>query len=530
LAPRGGVERGDALVPLAAMAPWSYDEPLLPKVATACRVESPRVRASAFLRTVAAIASGARAPPPALVVVICVLSGTLHPLFTEASKTAHNIVCTTLDDGTASCNTELASSGIGGTGARPRMSMPFHAVTLTLVAEFISVVSTVPVATSGPGGRWAALRRLLAPASLLKLWPIGLVYGLGDFLQTTACNAASAPVVLVVGQSKLLLAALLSVLMLRREQPTNWVRLIVISSAAAAGADIGSGAMGSALVRQAELFGAFLAFVKAGLSSAGAVLSERFYKQDRESFWVVSFRVQLMMFSTSCLLLPWTMGGESWSSLSLSDAFFSGPGTLCSSDGGCEPLPFGSPGATCTCVDRRGWDWMTVLAALAIVGNGFSTGLTLKHLSAVTKSICNACSAGVFYIAYVVFGFRPFSMAQANVLLIVVVSSYEYATVGKTGGARRTEVSRATELRREVAEAESAAAALRAEIEKGRDREAALKAQAAQLERRLREAEASAGARPKVRQDDEGSAGPRTPSPVLGKRRLSRASADADKH
>ncbi|CAE8704194.1 unnamed protein product, partial [Polarella glacialis] len=200
----------------------------------------------------------------------------------------------------------------------------------------------------------------------------------------------------------------------------------VISCAAAASTEISAD---GAAVKTLEVYGAMLALIKAFLSSSGAVMSEAFYKKGKDSFWVVSFRVQIIMLMTSLVLLPVTTGKLGLEVLHPSEFFFGGPNTQCvfwpdESKTGCQPEFFGE---TCTCATQRGWDWYTVLAVLSIALNGFTTGLTLKYLSAVSKSICGALSSGVFYIAYVCAGFRPFSFAQANVLAIVVLGSLEFA-------------------------------------------------------------------------------------------------------
>merc|ERR1719229_1559413 len=135
--------------------------------------------------------------------------------------------------------------------------MPFHAATLTLGAQLTSVLCSFLLVRIRLGSVRAACSQLLDWQSLLQTGPLGVLYGLGDFMQTLACNSASAPVVLVVGQCKLLLAALLSKLMLNNKQPVNWLRLLIISCAAAAATDIGATAVEAD--RQSELYGALLA-------------------------------------------------------------------------------------------------------------------------------------------------------------------------------------------------------------------------------------------------------------------------------
>lgn len=356
-----------------------------------------------------------------LVALCCICVGVAHPLATEGAKTALVFTCQRQDDGGVECTT--LDSAVDNPDLAMRRAMPFYAATLTVVSEFVAVLGTFLMVTVCMGSPRVAAYQLLNVHALLRLCPIGFVYGLGDFLQTSACNAASAPVVLVIGQSKLLLTALFSRLMLCRKQRTNWFRLLTISCAAAASTDISAGTAVNVLVQRAEFRGACLALVKACLSAFGAVLSERDYKDSSVSFWVCSFQVQLLMLVASLALLPWTF--SAWSSLSFSDFFFGGPGDFCSEGLHlCEPS---TPIGRCSCVDRKGWDYRTLVAVLAIALNGFATGLTLKYLSAVTKSICNAVGTGVFYVAYVCLGYRPFNVAQANVLAIVILSSYEYA-------------------------------------------------------------------------------------------------------
>jgi len=347
---------------------------------------------------------------------LCIIVGVLHPLATESSKTAAVIECSRTEVG-LTCTADEPAAAL-------RMAMPYHGITLTLAAELVSVIIAFSVVAYSEGSVQAGLRRLLSRKAILQLLPVGAVYGLGDFLQTQATNAASAPVVLVVGQTKLLLSAVLSKLVLQQNEPTNWLGLITISAAAIASTDISAN---GAAARGLEVYGASLAFAKAFLSSSGAVLSESLYKSGDGDFWVVSFRVQLLMLMTTLSLLPITSGDMSL--LFSPTEFFTGGPTVCQKFDAqmiCDPgsMPF----ATCSCTDRSGWDIMTVFAVLAIVANGVTTGLTLQILSAVSKAVCNSLSACVLYIAYVLYGFRPFNLAQAMVLLIVSIGSFEYAS------------------------------------------------------------------------------------------------------
>jgi len=352
----------------------------------------------------------------------------LHPLATEASKSGKVFTCQK-DLGTDEsvlCTTDsLHDSG----ELMVRRGMPFHPATLTVVSQFVAVTTSgcATLAVMGSPG-W---KRLLDRRRLIHIAPIGFLYGLGDFLQTIACNSASAPVVLVMGQSKLLLTALLSKFLLSSHGPTDWPRLVVISCAAAASTDISAGMAANSVMSGFEVQGALLALLKATLSSMGAVFSERDYKKG-ENYWVLSFQVQLMMLCASLVILPWTCSSFFDRSLPPTDLFAEffqgGPVVECLP---AEVIPRCVPkgtGASCSCIDHRGWDRWTTIAVLAIVMNGFATGIILKYCSAVTKSLCGALSTGVFYVSYVCLGYRPFNLAQAMVLAIVAVTACDYAT------------------------------------------------------------------------------------------------------
>uniref|UniRef100_A0A7S2HMB7 EamA domain-containing protein n=1 Tax=Zooxanthella nutricula TaxID=1333877 RepID=A0A7S2HMB7_9DINO len=257
---------------------------------------------------------------------------------------------------------------------------------------------------------------------LAKLWPVGACYGIGDLLQAFACNSASAPVVLVIGQCKLLVTALLSVVIIRGDACFQWGQLFIITFAAIAAASNGASNAATQVAKAGEVWGAMLAGAKALLSSSGAVLSEGFYKEDKDGFWVMSFRVQFMMLTTSLfmLLLPWNEGETP----SLGTFFSGGRYPLCAADGfpACSPLE----GGECKCVDRLGWDSRTVLSMCLIAVNGMVTGLTLKYLSALSKAICNVVGLAVFYPMYVVLGFKAFDLTQAAILVVIVVSTGMY--------------------------------------------------------------------------------------------------------
>jgi hypothetical protein len=359
---------------------------------------------------------------------VCVSVGVLHPLATEASKSGKVFTCQKDQsaDGSVLCTTDsYHDSG----DLIVRRGMPFHPATLTVVSQLAAVTTSccvVIVVMGSPG--W---HRLLDIKRLIQIAPIGFVYGLGDFLQTIACNSASAPVVLVMGQSKLLLTALLSKFLLSSHGPTDWPRLFVISCAAAASTDISAGMAANSVMSGFEVHGAMLALLKATLSSMGAVLSERDYKKG-ENYWVLSFQVQLMMLCASVAILPWTCSAFFDRSLPpmevFAEFFQGGPVVECLPAGMIPRCVPRDTGASCSCLDHQGWDRWTTVAVVAIVMNGFATGIILKYCSAVAKSLCGALSTGVFYVSYVCLGYRPFNLAQAMVLAIVAVTVYEYAT------------------------------------------------------------------------------------------------------
>jgi len=341
-------------------------------------------------------------------------------LAAEAAKSTRLTVCTSQLGRDVQCSSVVETDGKDGR----RNVMPFYAVTLTISAEVASVIFAFFATAATEGSITAARKRLFTPKATFRLWPVGVAYGVGDLLQAFACNSASAPVVLVIGQCKLLLTAVLTMLVFGSRGPQQWGNLTIITLAAIAGAHNGATHTYSSVIRASEVRGAFLALVKAGLSASGAVISERFYKDSTEGFWVMSFRVQSMMLATSLAILLSMDGSETPGSFS--EFFGGGPIPLCMQGAGdfpCDPFS-----GECQCVDRVGWDAWTFLAMLAIALNGMVTGLTLKHLSAVGKAICNALAVAVFYPAYVILGFKPFDLTQAAIIGVIIISSYQYAT------------------------------------------------------------------------------------------------------
>lgn len=316
--------------------------------------------------------------------------------------------------------------------------MPFYPITLTISAQVVAVLIGFFIVAAGDGSLRKACRRLFTTA-LVRLWPVGAAYGLGDLLQAFACNSASAPVWLVVGQCKLLLTAVLSVAMLGSRAPIQWGQLSTISCAGIAGAHTGAALAGSQLARRGEVRGAALALAKAGLSASGAVFTEKFFKEEQSGFWEMGCRVQLLMLGTTCLIFAGSLVLQpSQVPSSLAEFFLGGPEPLCTESGcsPCGPALLGVPcQGECACLDRVGWDSWTVLVMLAIVLNGAVTGLTLKYLSAVGKAVCNTLSVALFYPAYVMLGFKPFDWTQAAILIIIIINTYQYTT---HAAARRT--------------------------------------------------------------------------------------------
>jgi len=359
-----------------------------------------------------------------MVAVLCMGISVLHPFASEGAKSARLTVCTAYPSG-ISCSGGAASGWAGGGQDAAELAMPFFPATLPIIAQCSSIVLAFLAEAAGCGSLARTVRRVLRPREALRVLPVGLVYSIGDLLQIVASNAASAPVVLVIGQCKLLITALLSALFLRTHAPRQqWSRLLVITCAAVAGAG-GCAAQARTLeAQESELYGAMLALVKALVSSAGAVLAERSFRAScDESFFVMCIWLQMTMLATSLVILPLT--GLSGALPAPSQFFSHGPGALCTADSSlpCDPSLLGG---RCTCYDRLGWDHHTVLAVAAIVCNGLLTGLTLKHLSAVAKAACSTLSVAVFYVAYVCLGFQPFNLPQACAITIIIITSYEY--------------------------------------------------------------------------------------------------------
>ncbi|CAE7465697.1 unnamed protein product [Symbiodinium pilosum] len=326
-----------------------------------------------------------------LVAAICsILIGIAHPLCTELAKSAEIHICT--------------STGCEWTAKR---AMPFKVIELTMTSQTVAVVLAAFTVVRTRSSIQVSVQELLDWRSFRCALPIGCLYGLGDLLQTIACNMASAPVVLIVGQSKLFLTALLSKFFLESAPHTSWhkwLRLLTISLAAVAAVDTSGGPIAE---MSETMSGAGLALLKAALSSTGAIVSENLYKSRTADFWVVSFHVQSAMLMTSLSLLLLGYGGPS-------------PKPLCP----CTPEAGES---TCLCATRSGKDLWTWIAVLAIVLNGYATGFFLKHLSAVCKAVCNLASSGVCCLACWICQLSSCTVTQAVVSGIVLLQSFDYA-------------------------------------------------------------------------------------------------------
>jgi len=368
-----------------------------------------------------------------IVALLCMVIGVVHPFAAEGAKSAQLIVCTAHPGG-------FVCTGDGGMGwdspkeEMAKFVMPFFPVTFMIVAQCSSIVLSFLIEVLRDGSLIRTARRVLRPRAILRLWPVGLAYGIADLLQTVAANSASAPVLLVIGQCKMLVTAIVSVLFLRNCGPQQWSKLVVITCAAMAGTCCSASQAGTAEAAASEFRGAELALLKAVVSATGAVFAEGAYKETREGFFVISVWVQLMMLVTSVLVLPLT--GPSGSLPPLPQFFSGGPGVLCAT-GGSLPCDPELTGGRCDCYSHLGWDHHTVMAVAAIICNGLVTGLTLKHLSAVAKAACGTLSVAVFYVAYICLGYKPFNLTQACAITIIIVTSYEYAAKKARLGVRR---------------------------------------------------------------------------------------------
>jgi len=305
--------------------------------------------------------------------------------------------------------------------------MPFYPLTLTLASQVASVILTAFIACC-IFGRREAVGRLLDFQKLRSLWPLGLIYGIGDFCQTIACSSASGTMVVIVAQSKLLVTAALSRALMGPKRNEQWEKLAFICVAAVWSVQLRVHATAAPMQRAGEILGATLALAKAVSSALGAVISEIYYKQIHESFWILSTRVQALMLFTSLGLYVRELLAETmpWS---LSELAWAGPNPICSfggrypKAGGCDTSSLG----TCQCVTHSGWDLRTGTAMLAIATNGLVTGLTLRYLSAVGKSICNVLGLVAFYFIYVGMGLENLHWWQVVLVFSIVFFSFQYA-------------------------------------------------------------------------------------------------------
>lgn len=76
-----------------------------------------------------------------------------------------------------------------------------------------------------------------------------------------------------------------------------------------------------------------------------------------------------------------------------------------------------------------GWDWSTVLITTALLGDTWLSGLMVKYLSSVTKTVAKSSSLALLYIIALATGQQLLRPAQFCSAVVIVVSTALFACI-----------------------------------------------------------------------------------------------------
>jgi len=239
--------------------------------------------------------------------------------------------------------------------------------------------------------------------------PVAFIYALADIVELVAISKTNSAYYLVVGQLKLMFAAMFSKAILGRGQSSlQWLLLAGITLAAIGYCILQMIPVGSAPPAPPDAFGTALCLVKACLASMNAVLTERaFKKAPEEAIWVNQAQLKLCSLPITIVFV-----------FIQSVAF-------------CDTL---RPGQ---CLFQVGFFYGWNARVVCLVGfqifNAVVIGSVYKHVNAVVKYLAYAQSLWVTYCMHMVIGAdaRPFDLHVFAVIVILVLLVIAYPMAKK---------------------------------------------------------------------------------------------------
>eukprot|EP00929_Paragymnodinium_shiwhaense_P113249 TRINITY_DN81508_c0_g1_i1.p1 TRINITY_DN81508_c0_g1~~TRINITY_DN81508_c0_g1_i1.p1 ORF type:complete len:525 (+),score=78.55 TRINITY_DN81508_c0_g1_i1:131-1705(+) len=305
-------------------------------------------------------------------------------------------------------------------------TMPYSVLSVLTWEALVNVVlgSIAIVVMAQPrraAWRGKKLRELLSPLWSLadmelhrNMVPLTLVYAIGDLATLLAIGRAGGPLYIAVSSTRLLFAAGLSSVILKREQkPWQWALLAEISFATAAYAFFGSrksqsssGDASGNFMDSAILSGIGFAVMKAFLSGISAVLTERKYKDFKsQSVWHANALLKMQSLAFALLLRPL-------------DIYFSD---------GAHPI-CGEAVEASWCMSHTGWDWWTWAVLAGEISAGWLNVVVLTRMSAVAKFLCKTATAPTLYLLYSAknWGGHQFDMNSFIAVMMIALGIFLY--------------------------------------------------------------------------------------------------------
>lgn len=317
-----------------------------------------------------------------LLCAVNLLAGCFMPAVTDRSRTA----------------TVYGPSHDGKTIVAIDQRFPYSPATL-IMSEAVANIAIGMIGMIFSARPW---RSLLDLELHCNMFPLTLIYVIGDIAALGAIGSGGGLLYLTVVNSRLLFAALASTMIMKqRLECLQWGLLASITTC------IVIFATGHVRSEDESSSGAtvalLLALLKSFLSALAAVLTETRYKN--RNIWEASTLLKMQSFVVAVLLTQ----------------VRSEPLQLCPQPLTLTSLPSGR------CMDRHGWDRWTWTVLLAEVSNGWLSLAILTRLSAIAKFVCKAACAPSLYVAYCFLGWNQFKPQLFASVLIMTISIVLYA-------------------------------------------------------------------------------------------------------
>lgn len=346
----------------------------------------------------------------AVLCAFCTLIGALYPSMIDWSKTA------------VETRAVISKSGVEWEQVR---AYPFSPVSVVLVSETLQVGLGLLVVHQK-----ASIRSMFSDTNLiLTMMPLGAMFAMGEWLTLRSVQKGSGPVYVVISNTKLVMAALISRIVFgkRVAMPwANWVELVLICAAAAVYTLLEADSLGS----QWRWEGACMALLKSALVAFSSVFCEQTYKNNSfymtvtlQACWALATMTLLILISLCGLGIP-TISAQLRDSDGDFSIFSSGSKhPLCDSAEHMDCKVWlrslthlSGDQEYCNCLNSRGWEPHTVLTVFVDICNAVSSALIFKKLSAVAKYVCRASSAVPMYVLYCLCGRAVWSIRTFGVV------------------------------------------------------------------------------------------------------------------